>query len=308
MRRLLFAALLAATTVIAVVPAQGATVRVQRFSGFRDLTVAGTQTRYRLRLAYVVPATWPRRGTGSAVARRSARSARPLHRAHDRPAVTGPAESAAARVERVQPSSGGTVLDWGTRRKFAWSVLRARGSDTVTGLLERPAPSMKTQPAGARAWLEVRFTARADPSRSATPAVPAPSARSSATRWRPPRSAGSSSSPPGTRPPRSRSAGRAGSSAATCTSELVGGRSVTTNSSRTVRIVASADTSTTKNVSFTTSAPAGARRLERAPDVLHGQARLASQSPGGAAVPSAFIATCPDVHTTRPGRALTAWL
>ena len=166
MRRLLLAAFLAATTVIAVVPAQGATVRVQRFSGFRDLTVAGTQTRYRLRLAYVVPATWPRRGTGSAVTRSFGPigSCRFTVRMTAR-AVTGPAESAAARVERVQPSSGGTVLDSGTRRNFAWSVLRARGSDTVTGLLERPAPSMKTQPAGARAWLEVRFTARADPSR-----------------------------------------------------------------------------------------------------------------------------------------------
>jgi hypothetical protein len=166
MRRLLFAALLAATTVIAVVPAQGATVRVQRFSGFRDLTIAGTQAHYRLRLAYVVPATWPRRGTGSAVTRSFGPigSCRFTVRMTAR-AVTGPAESAAARVERVQPSSGGTVLDSGTRRNFAWSVLRARGSNTVTGLLERPAPSMKTQPAGARAWLEVRFTARADASR-----------------------------------------------------------------------------------------------------------------------------------------------
>jgi hypothetical protein len=80
-------------------------------------------------------------------------------------AVTGPDESAAARLERVLPASGGTLLDSGTRRNFAWSVLRTRGTDAVTGLLERPAPSMKTQPEGGRAWLEVRFTATADPSR-----------------------------------------------------------------------------------------------------------------------------------------------
>jgi hypothetical protein len=166
MRRLLIVALLAATTLVAAVPALGATVRVQRFSGFRDVTIAGTPSTYRLRLAYVVPGNWPRRGTGSAVTRSFGPigSCRFTVRMTAR-AVTGPAETAAARVERVQPSSGGTVLDSGTRRNFAWSVLKARGSDTVTGLLERPAPTMKTQPAGARAWLEVRFIATADPSR-----------------------------------------------------------------------------------------------------------------------------------------------
>jgi hypothetical protein len=166
MRRLLIAAVLAATTLVAVVPAQGATVRVQRFSGFRDVTIAGTPSTYRLRLAYVVPATWPRRGTGSAVTRSFGPigSCRFTVRMTAR-AVAGPAETAAARVARLQPPSGGTLLDSGTRRNFAWSVLKARGSDTVTGLLERPAPTMKTQPAGARAWLEVRFIATADPSR-----------------------------------------------------------------------------------------------------------------------------------------------
>jgi hypothetical protein len=166
MRRLLIAALLAAATLVAVVPAQGATVRVQRFSGFKDVTIAGTTSKYRLRLAYVVPATWPRRGTGSAVTRSFGPigSCRFTVRMTAR-AVTGPSETAAARVARVLPASGGTALDSGTRRNFAWSVLKVRGSDTVRGVLERPAPSIKTQPAGGRAWLEVRFTATADPSR-----------------------------------------------------------------------------------------------------------------------------------------------
>src|SRR3954452_8880427 len=164
MRRLLTAAVLLAVAL--AVPAQGATVRVQRFSGFRDVTIAGTQTKYRLRLAYVVPATWPRRGTGSAVTRSFGPigSCRFTVRVTAR-AVTGPSESAAARLERVQPASGGTALGSGTRRNFAWSVLKRRGSDTVSGVLERPAPSIKTQPTGGRAWLEVRFTATADPSR-----------------------------------------------------------------------------------------------------------------------------------------------
>jgi hypothetical protein len=166
MRRLLIAAALAATALVAVVPARAATVRVQRFSGFQDVTVAGTSTKYRLRLAYVVPGTWRLHSGGTALSRTFGPigSCRFTVRVTTR-AVTGPSEAAAARVARIQPASGGTVLDSGTRRNFAWSVLRRRGSDTVTGLLERPAPSVKTQPAGGRVWLEVRFTARADPSR-----------------------------------------------------------------------------------------------------------------------------------------------
>jgi hypothetical protein len=60
----------------------------------------------------------------------------------------------------VEPVEGGQVADSGTRRNFAWQVLRPRGSTAVTGLLERPAPTVKAQPAGARVWLEVRFSAR----------------------------------------------------------------------------------------------------------------------------------------------------
>jgi hypothetical protein len=166
MRRLLIAAALAATILVAVVPAHAATVRVQRFSGFQDVTVAGTSTKYRLRLAYVVPGTWRQRGRADGLARTFGPigSCRFTVRVTTR-AVTGPSETATARVERIQPASAGTLLDSGNRRNFAWGVLRRRGSDTVTGLLERPAPTVKTQPTGGRVWLEVRFTARADPSR-----------------------------------------------------------------------------------------------------------------------------------------------
>jgi hypothetical protein len=166
MRRLVIPAALVAATLVAAIPAQGATVRVQRFSDFRDVTVAGMQSQYRLRLAYVVPGSWRARGRAGGLARTFGPigSCRFTVRVTAR-AVTGPDESAAGRIERVQPASTGRLLDSGNRRDFAWQVLRQRGSDTVTGLLERPAPSVKTQPAGARVWLEVRFTARADPSR-----------------------------------------------------------------------------------------------------------------------------------------------
>jgi hypothetical protein len=166
MRRLLTASVLLIAMLALALPAQGATVRVQRFSGFQDVTVAATQTHYRLRLAYSVPGTWPIRGRANGPARTFAPigSCRFTVRVTAR-AVTGPSESAAARIARVQPAGTGQVFDSGTRRNFAWQVLRPRGSTTVTGLLERPAPSIKTQPAGARIWLEVRFSARPDPTR-----------------------------------------------------------------------------------------------------------------------------------------------
>jgi hypothetical protein len=166
MRRLLIAAVLVAATLVAALPAQGATVRVQRFSGFRDVTVAGTQTKYRLRLAYTVPGTWPVRGKATGLSRTFGPigSCRFTLRVTTR-AVTGPSEPAAARVARILPASGPLLLDTGTRSNAAWRVVRTSGSSTVTGMLERPAPSVKTQPAGARIWLEVRFSAVADPRR-----------------------------------------------------------------------------------------------------------------------------------------------
>jgi hypothetical protein len=170
MRRLAIAAALVAVAVAvlaaAAMPAQSATVRVQRFSSFQDVTAAGTHTKYRLRLAYVVPGTWRRRGRAKGLTRTfgPVGSCGFTVRVSTR-AVTGPSETATARVARIQPASAGTVLDSGNRRDFAWSVLRLRGTDTVSGLLERPAPSVRTQPAGGQLWLEVRFTATADPRR-----------------------------------------------------------------------------------------------------------------------------------------------
>jgi hypothetical protein len=166
MRRLLLATVLLAATLVAALPAQAATVRVQRFSGFRDVTVAGTQTNYRLRLAYTVPGTWPARGTAIGLSRGFGPigSCRFTVRVTAR-AVTDAGEPAATRVARLLPATGPLLLDNGTRSNAAWRVARTSGASTVTGLLVRPAPSVKAQPATGRVWLEVRFVARADPSR-----------------------------------------------------------------------------------------------------------------------------------------------
>src|ERR1700704_5071024 len=69
MRRLLIATGLVATALVAALPAQGATVRVQRFSGQQNVTVASTQQPYVLRLRYTVPSTWRPRGRPNGLSR-----------------------------------------------------------------------------------------------------------------------------------------------------------------------------------------------------------------------------------------------
>jgi hypothetical protein len=165
MRRLLVPAVLLTAALVAAIPAHAATVRVQRFSNFRDVTVSGApQIKYRLRLAYTVPSTWPLRGTGSATSRTFGPigSCRFTVKVTSR-AIVDVSEPAADRVARLAPATGARLADVGTRTNRAWRVTRTAGSQTVTGLLVRPAPSVKTQPAGGRVWLEVRFVATPDP-------------------------------------------------------------------------------------------------------------------------------------------------
>jgi hypothetical protein len=166
MRRIALATAVLVATLAAAVPAQSATVRVQRFSDFKDVPIAGTQTKYRTRVTYVVPQKWRRTGRPNALSRTFGHigSCNFTVRVTAR-VVTGAVEPAAARAARLVPQTGRLLLDSGTRGDRAWRVARTSGSDTVTGLLERPAPSVKTQPAGGRAWLELRFRATADPRR-----------------------------------------------------------------------------------------------------------------------------------------------
>jgi hypothetical protein len=166
MRRLIPAAVLVVAALAAAVPAQGATVRVQRFSGFQDVTVVNSPLRYRLRLSYVVPSTWRQRGRANGLARTFGPigSCRFTARVRGR-VVRGETETAATRVARLVPQTGRLLLDAGTRSNAAWRVARTSGSDTVTGVLVRPAPSIRTPDADGPAWLELRITATADPRR-----------------------------------------------------------------------------------------------------------------------------------------------
>ena len=166
MRRFCLAIALAAVALAAAGPAQGATVRVQRFSGFQDVRVASSPLQYRLRLAYVVPSTWHQRGRANGLSRTFGPfgSCRFTARVTAR-AVTDVAEPAASRVARLVPQTGPLLLDSGTRSNAAWRVARTSGSDVVTGMLVRPAPSIRTQPSPRRLWLEVRVRATPDPRR-----------------------------------------------------------------------------------------------------------------------------------------------
>jgi hypothetical protein len=167
MRRLLVPAVLSIAMLAAALPAQAANVRVQRFAGFQDVRVAGaSQTQYRLRLAYTVPGSWRVRGRASGLTRTFGPigSCRFTVRVSAR-AVADASGTAAARAARLLPTTGPRLLDVGTRSNAAWRVARATGSQSVTGLLVRPAPTVRTQPAGGRVWLEVRFSATPDPRR-----------------------------------------------------------------------------------------------------------------------------------------------
>ena len=88
-------------------------------------------------------------------------------------------------------------------------------------------------------------------------------------------------------------------SPATWTSELVGGEAVFTNSSRTARIVASSDTSTTKIVSLTTSGQPCTGGPERPTDVRERRPRLLLPAFGQR---SRRARSAPGQRSTRGGR------
>src|SRR4051812_42035599 len=110
MRRLAIAAVAlaaVAATLAAAVPAPSATVRVQRFFDFKDVPIAGTQTKYRLRVTYVVPRTWRETARPNGLSRTFGHigSCRFTVRVSTR-IVTGPDEPAATRVARLVPQTG----------------------------------------------------------------------------------------------------------------------------------------------------------------------------------------------------------
>ncbi len=166
MRTPIACTLLALALLAGVATAADGDRRYVGISGFAERPVTGApSTTYVLRTSYIVPGSWK-----AAKAKRRAITRRfgPVGSCRIKITVTGRAvadvdEPAASRVTRLLPASGRYVHDEGTRRSAAWRVIRARGSDTITGLLVRPAPTVRTQPQGARVWLQLRAVGRVDP-------------------------------------------------------------------------------------------------------------------------------------------------
>ena len=125
MHRLFVAAVLTATTLVAALPAQAATVRVQRFSGLQNVTVASTQKPYVLRLRYTVPGTWRQRGRASGLSRTFG----PLGscgftlRVTAR-ATTAAAEPSATHLAALVPAGARTVDSGAATASRGWSSAR----------------------------------------------------------------------------------------------------------------------------------------------------------------------------------------
>lgn len=160
MSRLALAALAAA--LLAAAPALAA-ARYVRTSFYGDVKQADTNTTYRLRVAYTVPAKY----RALASKRRLVRRFGPIGSCRITLEITaraaaGEVEDATARVEKALPASGRALRDYGTRRNAAFRVVRVAGQG-VRGLYATPAPSVKTQPAGKRLWLELDAAGTIDP-------------------------------------------------------------------------------------------------------------------------------------------------
>jgi len=120
---------------------------------------------YVLRTSYIAPGSWK-----AAKAARNATTRRfgPVGSCKIKITLTARAvadadEPAAARVVRLLPIPARYLHDEGTRRTAAWRVVRSSGSRTITGMLVRPAPTVRTQPPGGRVWLELKAVGKIDP-------------------------------------------------------------------------------------------------------------------------------------------------
>ena len=144
----------------------GAASRYVGITGFAERPVAGAPSiAYVLRTFYIAPGSWK-----AAKSPRNATTRRfgPVGSCKIKITLTARAvadadEPAAARVARLLPTTGRYLHDEGTRRTAAWRVIRSSGSKTITGMLVRPAPTVRTQPPGGRVWLELKAVGKVDP-------------------------------------------------------------------------------------------------------------------------------------------------
>lgn len=166
MRTPLICTLLTVATLAGAVSTAGAESHYAGIRGYSEGPVADAPSiTYVVRSFYIAPASWK-----AAKAKPDATTRRfgPVGSCKIRITVTARAvadadESAAARVTRLLPATGPYLHDEGTRRSSAWRVIRDRGTRTITGMLVRPATTVRTQPPGKRVWLELTAVGKVDP-------------------------------------------------------------------------------------------------------------------------------------------------
>jgi hypothetical protein len=166
MRTPVITTLLAVTLLAGAATTAGAESRYVGFTGSSTGPVENAPSiAYVLRTFYIAPGSWR---AAKVKPRATTRRFGPVGSCKIKITVTARAvadvdEPAAARVARLLPASGRYVHDAGTRGPAAWRVIRATGTKTITGMLVRPAPSVRTQPQGQRVWLELKAVGTPDP-------------------------------------------------------------------------------------------------------------------------------------------------
>lgn len=166
MRTPIITTLLILALLAGVAATAGAASRYVGIRGSAERPVVGAPSiAYVLRTFYIAPGSWK-----AAKAARNATTRRfgPVGSCKIKISLTARAvadadEPAAARVVRLLPTTARYLHDEGTRRTAAWRVVRSSGSRTITGMLVRPAPSVRTQPPGGRVWLELKAVGKIDP-------------------------------------------------------------------------------------------------------------------------------------------------
>jgi hypothetical protein len=158
-------ALLLLAAISALVGATAYAARTEgRVTGFGEVAVKGSKNiRYVVRIRYAVPRSWRQMGRRTGLRHRFG----PIGSCHIRVTISASAiadlrEDAVDRVTRLLPGAGHSVLDYGTRTNAAYRVVRALNGKGVDGLLVKPAPTVRQEPAPRIVWIELRARAVID--------------------------------------------------------------------------------------------------------------------------------------------------
>jgi hypothetical protein len=163
--RIVTLTLLLLAAIAALVAATAYAARTKgHVTGFGEVAVKGSEDmRYVVRIRYAVPGSWPQVGRRKGLRRHFG----PIGSCRIRVTISASAiadvkEGAVDRVTRLLPGTGRSVLDYGTRTNAAYRVVRAPAGKEVDGLLVKPAPTVRQEPAPRIVWIELRARAVID--------------------------------------------------------------------------------------------------------------------------------------------------